>query len=371
MAIHTLPDGSRWDQSKKGLLPQIVEEMFGLRDEYKQKMKEATDPTERAGWNTMQMATKRVMASLYGMVANPHWGWCDFDIAGAITACGREAIKFLMDESEAQGYEALYGHTDSAFVSIPFDEVPALAKHLTEKAQSTLNASHLVVEFEAYMPYWVVGGKNLYYGICSWPPEDEGKAKTARWGKVSTLAPISRNLERDVLTMICSGASESEVIDHVRPIALKIQKGNVKLKEVTGVTRIQKKIDKPCTCNHAATEKCINCPCKCKGTRYRATTGVAGVKAARFYNEHMAERFNQPKFQEGDSIPWVYVAGSPQWSERTKIVTYREETELDDFTLDWEIMVDKLVKEKMKPIFKALDWSLEAASGATRPKKYW
>ena len=346
MTIHTLPDGSKWDQSKKGLLPQIVEEMTELRDEYKSKMKEATDPIERAGWNTMQLATKRCLASLYGMVASAHWGWCDFDIANAITSCGREAIKFLMEESEAQGYEALYGHTDSAFVSVPFDEVPALAKHLTEKAQSTMNASHLVVEFEAYMPYWLVAGKNLYYGICSWPPEDEGKAKSARFGKISTLAPISRNLERDVLNMVCQGASEADVIDHVRPIALKIQKANVDLKDVTGVTRISKRLKD-----------------------YAKPT--LGAKAAVYYNKHMAERFNQPKFDEGDSVPWVYVASSPDWAAPTDIACYKDISEMEGFTLDWEKMVDRLVKRKVKPIFQALEWDLEAASGAARPKRYW
>ena len=346
MTIHTLPDGSKWDQSKKGLLPQIVEEMFELRDEYKRRMREAETSVERAGWNTMQLATKRVMASLYGMVASSYWGWCDFAIANAITACGREAIKFLMEESEAQGYEALYGHTDSAFVKIPFDEATALAKHLTERVQIDLNASHLIVEFEAYMPYWMVAGKNLYYGICSWPPEDEGKPKSARFGKISTLAPISRNLERDALTMICQGASESEVIDFVRPISLKIKKGKAELKEVTGVTRISKKLknyDKP----------------------------TLGAKAAIYYNKHMAERFNQPNFDEGDSVPWVYVVSSPDWAPPTKIVSYKDVKELEGFTLDWDTMVDKLVKNKVKPIFKALDWDLEMASGAARPKRYW
>lgn len=344
--IHKLPDGTVWNQSKKGLLPQIVEEMFELRDEYKRRMKEAETPTERAGWNTMQLATKRVMASLYGMVASSYWGWCDFDIANAITACGREAIKFLMEESEAQGYEALYGHTDSAFVKVPFDEAPALAKHLTDKVQVDLNASHLIVEFEAYMPYWVVAGKNLYYGICSWPPEDEGKPKSARFGKISTLAPISRNLERDILTMICTGAQEADVIGHIRPISLKIKNGNVELKQITGVTRISKRLD-----------------------QYDKPT--LGAKAAIYYNKHMAERFNQPNFDEGDSVPWVYVASTPDWAPPTKIVSYRDAKELEGFTLDWDIMVDKLVKNKIKPIFESLTWDLERASGAAMPKRYW
>ena len=344
MTIRELPDGTRWDQSKKGLLPQIVEEMFELRDEYKQKMKEATDPTERAGWNTMQLATKRVMASLYGMVASPYWGWCDFDIASAITACGRQAIRFLMEESEAQGYNALYGHTDSAFVQVPFDEVPALAKHLTETVQREHEASHLVVEFEAYMPYWIVGGKNLYYGICSWPPEDEGKVKSARWGKISTLAPISKNLENDVLTAICTGANEDEVTQITRPLSKCIERGEVALKDIATTTRFQKAIHD-----------------------YSQSTGGA-VKAARYFNEHLS---NGKKLGEGDSVNWVYVAKVRDGLPHTSVVAYEEESDIDGFDLDYHKMVDKLVKSKMKNIFGAMNWNLDFATGAARPKKYW
>jgi DNA polymerase, archaea type len=370
--VHRLPDGTCWEQRDGALLPNIVTEMFELRDKYKGLMKAAQTSVERSGWNTMQLAVKRVMASLYGMVASPHWGWCDFDIASAITACGREAIKFLMEESTAQGYEAIYGHTDSAFVAVPFDEVPALAQHLTEQAQIQLNAKDLVVEFEAYMPYWLIAGKNLYYGICSWPPEDKGKAKAARFGKISTLAPVSRNLERDVLDMICTGASEGDVIDYVRPIALNIQRGEIDISSITGVTRIQKKIDGVCTCNHKATEDCGGkCTCKCKGKQYRASTGVAGVKGARYYNEFMARKFDQPEYGEGDSVPWVYVNGVPNWGKPVDIVAYRDISDLEGFSLNWEIMTDKLIKQKIKPIFNALQWDLEAASGAARPKRYW
>tara|TARA_R100000406_G_scaffold96211_1_gene93300 strand:+ start:5012 stop:7393 length:2382 start_codon:yes stop_codon:yes gene_type:complete len=346
--IHKLPDGTCWDQTKDGLLPGIVREMFALRDGYKKKMREADTKIERDGWNTMQLAVKRVMASFYGMTASAHWGWADFDIANAITACGRQAIKFLMEESQNQGYEAIYGHTDSAFVKVPFDEAKALADHLTKEVQIQLNAHSLFVEFEAYMPYWLVAGKNLYYGICSWPPEDEGKPKSARFGKISTLAPISRNLERDVLGMVCEGASEGDVIDYVRPIALQIQKGKADIKSITGITRIQKPLHK-----------------------YAESVGVPGVKGARHYNECIAPKYNQPEYNEGDSVPWVYVDGVPEWSKPTDIVAYREPEELEGFSLDWEKMTDRLIKRKIKPIFEALQWNLEIASGAARPKRYW
>jgi len=342
--IRQLPDGTCWRQGVDALLPTMVTEMFELRDEYKKKMREALSENERNGWNTLQLAVKRVMASFYGMTASSHWGWSDFDIASAITACGRRAIRFLMEESDKQGYSSLYGHTDSAFVQVPFDEATALAKHLTETVQREHESSHLIVEFEAYMPYWIVGGKNLYYGICSYPPEDEGKVKSARWGKISTLAPISKNLENDVLTAICTGADESEVISMVRPLSKQIQRGEVNCKEIATTTRLQKPL-----------------------RNYAMTTGGA-VKAARYYNEHLS---NGSQLGEGDSVNWVYVSKTPDHLPSVDVVAFEDESDLNDFVLDYHKMVDRLVRAKIKPIFSALDWDLEMASGAAVPKRYW
>ena len=334
--VRQLPDGTCWVQGVDALLPSIVTEMFEKRDEYKRKMREAATESERNGWNTLQLAVKRVMASFYGMTASAYWGWSDFDIASAITACGRQAIRFLMSESEAQGYDALYGHTDSAFVKVPLDEADALAKHLTTKVQHQLEASHLIVELEAYMPYWIVGGKNLYYGICSFPPEDDGKVKSARWGKISTLSPISKDLENDVLTAICNGAEENEVIDMVRPISKRILRGDFNLKDVASTTRLQKDLSK-----------------------YEKVGG--GIKAAIYYNEHVKKAYS-----EGSSVDWVYVRDN-----RTPVMAFEDESDLDGYELDVDLMVDKLVKAKLKPIFKALEWDLDAAAGAARPKQYF
>lgn len=342
--VRQLPDGTCWRQDIPALLPSMVTELFEVRDEYKKRMKEATTESERNGWNTLQLAVKRVMASLYGATASGYWGWCDFDIASAITACGRQAIRFLMEESQNQGYNALYGHTDSAFVQVPFEEAQALAKHLTTTVQREHEASHLVVEFEAYMPYWIVGGKNLYYGICSWPNEDAGKVKSARWGKISTLAPISMNLENDVLTAICTGANEEQVISMIRPLAKQIERGEINPNQVATTTRLQKPL-----------------------SQYSDTTGGA-VKAARYYNEHIADN---PFFGEGDSVNWVYVCKVKDGMPMTDVVAYSKEDELEGFQFDHRIMVEKLIKAKIKPIFKALNWDLERASGAAMPKQYW
>ena len=52
-------------------------------------------------------------------------------------------------------------------------------------------------------------------------------------------------------------------------------------------------------------------------------------------------------------------------------MAFEDESDLDGYELDVDLMVDKLVKAKLKPIFKALDWDLDAAAGAARPKNYF
>ena len=49
--IRQLPDGSRWEQDKKGILPSIVEDMLLLRKEYKKLAKEATNEDDKFNIN--------------------------------------------------------------------------------------------------------------------------------------------------------------------------------------------------------------------------------------------------------------------------------------------------------------------------------
>jgi hypothetical protein len=52
-------------------------------------------------------------------------------------------------------------------------------------------------------------------------------------------------------------------------------------------------------------------------------------------------------------------------------VGYKDVSELEGFTMNWEKMNEKLIRKKIEPIFKALEWDIERASGAVRPKRYW
>ncbi len=345
-AVHILPNGTVWNQREKGLLPQIVEELFELRDELKSNMRNAETDEERDGWDIFQKAVKRVMASLYGATASAGYGWSSYEIASSITAVGRESIHFLLNEAEEQGFKALYGHTDSSMIQVPFDKAEALAKHLTDKVQNELNAPELFVELECYFPYWTVAKKNRYFGIKSWPPEEAGQMKVAGYEyKASHAAPISKQIQGVVFNLISEGKDESDVIGAVRPIAAKVLKGEIDIDEVCSWTRLGKKPE-----------------------AYNPSHMPNGAKAAHFYNKHLADR---DKFTKGDSVPWVFVSSTPNDLPDTNVVGFQTVKDLKGFTIDWPTIVNKLILSKITVLEEAMGWDSKRAVGKPSPRRYF
>ena len=341
--ILEMENGTFWDQTEKGILPQVVDDLFDYRALCKKTMRDAETTQERDAWNTTQSAVKRVMASLYGATASVGFGWADLDIAETILSEGRRSIALLDTVATRLGYNVLYGFTDSAFIQVPLDQAEALAARITDTVQRTTGNDQLVAEVEAYMPYWLLAGKNRYAGKVSYPPEDAGKMKTANFMKGSSLAPISKEIEGTVLGLVCDGASEGDVRNVVLDVALPVRKGEMTLKSVTQSTRI------------SAHPK-----------DYKVLSGAS--KAAHYYNEYMS---TDDPFVAGDSVQWTYVSAVPTGLPPTKVVAYREPAELKGFELDTKTILNKSIEKKISGIFDVLGWDIEAAIGTPRPATYW
>jgi len=329
--IIQLENGTYWDQSEQGLLPSVVEYLFAYRAECKTKMAQAETKEERDAWDTTQMAIKRVMASLYGMTAHGGYGWADLDIAHTITQEGRRCIHLLDEVATRNGYECLYGHTDSAFVKVPYEEAEMLADKITNTVQQATGNKMLIAELEDWMPYWLLAKKNRYVGR-----KMDGKLKVAGFGmKASNTAPISKEIQKGVFELVCSGATENEVEEFILPIALSIRKGEVPLKDVSITSRLGMEL-----------------------RDYKVLGGAA--KAAQRYNEEA----KGPVFGKGDSVPWTYVKGIPS------IIAYRDPSELEGHVLDSDVILQKMLKAKLDSVYSTLGWDLDGALGAPRPKAY-
>ena len=339
--ILAMENGTYWDQTKKGILPEIVDYLFDYRDVCKQNMRDAKTKEIRAAWNTTQLAVKRVMASLYGLTAHAGYGWSDMDIAETILSEGRRCIALLDTVATNMGYNVIYGFTDSAFIQVPLEDAEHLAKRVTEVVQEQTGNKKLFAELEAYMDYWYLENYNRYAGIVSYPKEDKGKWKNAQLMKGSGKAPISKHAERTVLELVCTGASEGDVREAVLDMVMPLRHGEYNLKEITQSTRI--------------------------GVFPSKTPAAQG---AQYFNKHIVKD-DRDAFVKGNSVAWVYVAHSPIGLPPTKYAAYREEQDLDGFVIDRKAVIEKLVQNKIKEIFKVLGWDLEAAMGEPRPATYW
>jgi len=97
------PNGARF-RREPGILPEILAGFFASRAEARRQGNERTS-----------YAYKIVMNSFYGVLGT---GGCRFaspDLAGAITTLGQHFLFWTKDLVDAQGFEVIYGDTDSIF----------------------------------------------------------------------------------------------------------------------------------------------------------------------------------------------------------------------------------------------------------------
>jgi DNA polymerase elongation subunit (family B) len=219
-----------------------------------------------------------------------------------------------------------------------------LVEHLNKTIRTELELPLMDVEFEAFFDYWTTANsKNRNFGIITWPESKKGDLKVTGFGlKAANSSPLTRDIQRTMFRMISEGAEENDVSKEIRPISLALRKGEKSIEDLAPYGRLG------------------------KASYDRVPPNAA--KGALYYNENMAS--NDP-FRVGDSGQWVYVNGVPENFPTTNVVSFRDAEEIKDFSLDYDLMVEKFIRKKLEPIYEVLDWDLGFACGDKMPKGYW
>lgn len=104
--VHYAPgfNGASFDK-KNAILPELIGELWSLRDIAKQKNNEA-----------MSRAIKILMNSFYGVLGTPGCRFFDSRLPSSITLRGHEILRITKGLVEDHGYQVIYGDTDSLFV---------------------------------------------------------------------------------------------------------------------------------------------------------------------------------------------------------------------------------------------------------------
>lgn len=102
--------------TRKGILPQILDELLSARKKAKKDMAAATDPMVRAVQNGRQLALKISANSVYGFTGATVGQLPCVQIAASVTAYGRDLLLRTRDFVESE-YTVLKGHSHNAEVS--------------------------------------------------------------------------------------------------------------------------------------------------------------------------------------------------------------------------------------------------------------
>ncbi len=166
--------GARFDRNKH-FLPDIITELWQQRDQAK-----------RDKDHVSSQAIKIIMNSFYGVLGSGGCRFYDTRLASSITMRGHEIMQTTSQWIASQGYEVIYGDTDSTFVALN-ENLSApdcqrigkqLAANINRQWRDTLMqdyqiACHLEIEFETHFSQFLMptirgseaGSKKRYAGL--------------------------------------------------------------------------------------------------------------------------------------------------------------------------------------------------------------
>ncbi|XP_022082871.1 DNA polymerase delta catalytic subunit-like [Acanthaster planci] len=224
------PSGNYFVKSsvRKGILPEILEDLLSARKRAKADLKKETDPLRKKVLDGRQLALKLSANSVYGFTGAQVGKLPCLEISQSVTAFGRtmiERTRQLVEENYTieRGYkhnaEVIYGDTDSVMVKFGVDTVAesmALGKEAAEMVSGTF-PHPIKLEFEkVYFPYLLIN-KKRYAGLFYSRPDTYDKMDCKGIETVRRdNCPLVANLINSCLKKILIDRDPEGAVDHAK-----------------------------------------------------------------------------------------------------------------------------------------------------------
>ena len=273
------------------------------------------------------------------------------EIASSITYLSRKPIKKVNKWFEDKGFTIIYGDTDSTFVCMgdktikDFEQLTTdVNNYLREEYEKMgVHKEDNIIELQFEKVYKNIffkgvegkGVKKKYAGILSW---EDGKDcyRYQRKGfesRRSDNPAVGRKFLDDVLKMIVENKEKEEIVSFIREFEKRL-KEEVPPEEIAIPIGISKSLDKYKNQIHA--------------------------RASRLANER-----HNAGIQSGDKIKYIYV------KNKEGVIAFKSDGNLwDEYQVDYDKMIRRIVNLKIGPIFDSLGWSHNYSINMSKKKKY-
>lgn len=227
------PTGDHFVKSsvRKGLLPEILENLLSARKRAKAELKKETDPFKKQVLDGRQLALKISANSVYGFTGAQVGKLPCLEISQSVTGFGRQMIeqtKQLMESryTISNGYKAdakvIYGDTDSVMVKLgvaTVGEAMDIGKEAAEWVSSHFTPP-IKLEFEkVYYPYLLINKKRyagLYFSSSA-DTHDKMDCKGIETVRRDNC-PLVANLINTCLQKILIDRDPDGAVDHAKEV---------------------------------------------------------------------------------------------------------------------------------------------------------
>lgn len=225
-------------QKEKGFIPQTLKGLIEDRSRLKEEMKELEEGSRE--YNSIynrQWALKIIANSFYGMLGYPRARWYSKECAESVTSFGRYYIKDTIETAEEEGFNVVYGDTDSLLCEVgdkSREEIENFLKKINDNMPGIME-----LELENFFKRGVFIAKKRYAMV-----SEEGKMEIKGLEFVRRdWAALAKDTQEAVLRAVLHDGSPEEAAEIVQKVTKDVQQGRVDLENLVIHTRLKKPIE--------------------------------------------------------------------------------------------------------------------------------
>ena len=377
-------NGVLYNTTTKGIIPEVLEEWFAKRVEYKDLMKKYTtdgDKVQAAYYDQRQHIQKIFLNSLYGVLGLPVFRFYDVDNAAAVTLTGQDVIKttakFINKKYEKatgeQKDHCVYVDTDSVYfpakplfvdgstddltstISIAYNMENTLNTFYDSMAKRMFNCDshkfHIKGESVAKTGFWVAKKRYALDKVYDLETRQNVSKLVVKGLDVvrSSFPKAFREFMTQMLKDILGRVDKQELDDKI--LALKT---SIKTRHYLEVARNTSANN---ISEYSAGEENNGMNRFKKGT-------PAHIKAAIVYNRLLTYYGIETKFEpirDGAKIKYVYLKNNPLQIETVAVKGYQDPPQIVDMIteyIDTDALFENELRNKLDDFYTALKWGL-------------
>lgn len=346
---------------EQGILPKYLTKLFEDREKRKELRNQYSFGTQEfERYNQQQRAVKVVMSSFFGVSDNPYFRLSADGLGAAITSVSRYVSWGGVRAISDQGYNVLYGDTDSLMVSMAssgveskdpvVEDMEALEDDINSNLSFIADSVGLPDDhpflpesfhgtgrhawfYEAeklYRRFLQAGTKKRYAGNIVWK---EGKSVdeldvSGFEVQKSDATEITQRVQSELLTLALDGASFEEMTEYIQDEIAGVKNSTLSPQEVGFPSTLSQPI-----------EEYPNRPVK---------------RAAKYSNKHLGY-----DWQSGTD-PWlVYVDDTSPGLPNTDVIalSWTDDSLPSGFTMDATTHIEKNIKKPVESLVDAFDFT--------------